>query len=339
MPFLNPPSVKSDQVPPEGPIDAKIAIIGEAPGGYEERAGRPFVGPSGNMLNTCMQSAGMIRRECYLTNVLKHRPGLNSNNFAPYYNTRKGEFTEKGKPYVHALHEELMQCGANVFVPLGNPAFTALTGKAQITKHRGYVFESTLLEGRKVIPSLHPAAIMRGKHIERYYLAKDLSRAVRESEYPEIRRPERQLIYDLDYIEACEWLDAFNAQKIVCFDIEVINFEVSCIGFTSSPNFAVTIPFYECWDEHEERELWRRIAKIMENPKVAKAGQNLMFDTAFLLQQNRIRTRGPILDTMIMHSLIYPDMLKGLEFLASIYCECPEYWKDLAEFKNIKEED
>ena len=93
------------------------------------------------MLDTCMQSAGMIRRECYITNILKHRPGKNSNNIAPYYNTKAYRFTEKGQPYVHQLREELEGVQANVFIPLGNPA---LTGKGQITRYRGYVIADVM---------------------------------------------------------------------------------------------------------------------------------------------------------------------------------------------------
>jgi DNA polymerase len=61
-------------VPGEGPPDAKILFIGEAPGFYEDQQGRPFVGAAGKLLEEMLAAIGMSRRDVYITNILKHRP-------------------------------------------------------------------------------------------------------------------------------------------------------------------------------------------------------------------------------------------------------------------------
>ena len=64
-------------VPGEGPPDAKIMFIGEAPGFNEDRQGRPFVGAAGQFLNELLARAGLQRRDVFITNVVKHRPPNN----------------------------------------------------------------------------------------------------------------------------------------------------------------------------------------------------------------------------------------------------------------------
>jgi DNA polymerase len=61
-------------VPGEGPADAKILFIGEAPGFYEDQQGRPFVGAAGHLLEENLRAIGLTRRDVYITNILKHRP-------------------------------------------------------------------------------------------------------------------------------------------------------------------------------------------------------------------------------------------------------------------------
>jgi hypothetical protein len=88
----------------------------------------------------------------------------------------------------------------------------------------------------------------------------------------------------------------------------------------------------------EEIAIWRKIQQVLGNEKSIKVVQNgLMFDIPFLYEHNGIITRGPIHDTMIAHSVMYPDLPKGLNFLGSIYCGSQEYWKGMVKFKNIKE--
>jgi uracil-DNA glycosylase len=64
-------------VPGEGPPDAKLMFIGEAPGYYEDQQARPFVGAAGKLLEEMLGTIGMTRRDVYITNILKCRPPNN----------------------------------------------------------------------------------------------------------------------------------------------------------------------------------------------------------------------------------------------------------------------
>ena len=80
-----------------GPLDAKIMVVGEAPGADEEIAGVPFVGTSGTELTKMLNEAGILRSECFLTNVCKYRPPENKieNFFLDKKRTKPNEYTSK----------------------------------------------------------------------------------------------------------------------------------------------------------------------------------------------------------------------------------------------------
>ena len=339
------------RVPGIGPKNAKIAIVGEAPGAYEDAQLKHFVGPAGGVLEQCLHSAGLIRSDVYLTNVVKVRP--TKNDIAPFFNGKT--FSAEGMEYFKELRAELNELKPNIIVACGKTAMAALTGQTAITKLRGYVLDTIdLTYTRKCIPCIHPAACLYGQkggdsgglatssakpYLYRYIITCDLKKAKHLSSDPALVRPERQLVYNFSNVtEVLEWLNFFSEQPLVAFDIEVTNYEVSCISFASSPDVAASIPIAHTWSEQDEMAIWRGIQTVLGNEKSIKVGQNLIFDNHFLLTRCGIEVRGPIQDTMIAHSIIYPELPKGLAFLGSIYCGVQEYWKDLIKFDNIKEE-
>lgn len=334
------PSPERRIIQPEGSKDAKICIIGEAGGKEEDRQLRPFVGASGTVLDYCFQASGVNRRDCYITNVVKVTP--RANDISPYFKENqqgKWSFTPAGQEWVDILHEEINGLGANVLVPLGKVALAAVCGVAGISKYRGYVLEGLpAIGGRKVIPAYHPAASLRGQYILRYYISADLKKAALESRFREIRRPDRRLIVPDTFGECLEWLEYLKCERAWACDIEVVNFEVSAIGFAPSPDLAVSIPMYhEVWTEGEEATLWRHINTLLTGP-ATKIFQNGIFDIHFLMVRNGIHVAPPVEDTMVAHSIQYPEMLKGLGFLVSLHCGAQKYYKDMVKFDNIKKE-
>jgi uracil-DNA glycosylase family 4 len=326
-------------IPGEGDKDAKICIIGEAGGAHEHAQLRPFVGPAGTVLDQCLHAAQLTRRDCYVTNVVKVKPS--GNDIAPYFkDTPKGyHFTPAGQEWVDILYEELKDVRSNVLVPLGKVALAACTGYHRISQYRGYVCKgSTGVGGRKVIPAYHPAASLRGQYLLRYYITADLQKAKVESAFPEIRRPQRNIIVPTTLEQCTEWLDYLDKQGAWGCDIEVVNFEVSAIGFAPTASTAISIPMYhEHWSLEEEAYLWMRINRLLTS-KALKIFQNGIFDVHFLANRCGIHVAQPIEDTMIAHSVQYPELLKGLGFLVSIHCGAQEYYKDMVKFNNIKEE-
>ena len=65
-------------VGPRGPLNAKIVVVGEGPGAYEEREGRPFIGPSGHLLEELLASVGINPAEVFYTNLARYRPPGNA---------------------------------------------------------------------------------------------------------------------------------------------------------------------------------------------------------------------------------------------------------------------
>lgn len=341
MSFL-PPQSALREIPGEGSKTAKICIVGEAGGAKENEQLRPFVGPAGTVLDACLHAAKLTRHDCYVTNVVKIQP--RGNDITPFFKinpqTHVGTWSAAGQEWLEKLYAELDSVKSNVVVALGSTALCALTGSTRISRYRGYVMQGLpRVHGRKIIPTYHPAASLRGQYILRYYISADFEKAAKESAILGIVRPERKLVVPTTLSEATEWLDTLAKAFALAIDIEVVNFEVSCICFAPTPELSVSVPMYhEHWTVEEEMVLWRKIANILTSTKIIKIFQNGIFDCHFLATRCGIKVAEPIEDTMIAHSVQYPEMLKGLEFLVSLYCGSQQYYKDMVKWNNIKKE-
>src|SRR5215469_4210041 len=250
----------------------KIAIVGEAWGEVEERTRNPFSGPVGHELTRMLGEAGIRRDECYLTNVfnLRPRPSNDIKNLcAPEKPSNTGRLPalSQGKyvrpeylPEVRRLYNELSRVRPNITIAVGNTATWALLLSTGISKLRGVVTTATAKEvsGFKVLPTYHPSAVCREWSL-RPVTVLDLKKARRESEYPEIRRPERT-VYIEPSLSDLEWFydtHLRNADEIT-FDIETAGDMVTCIGFAPNPGVAIVIPFHDprqpsgsFWATHE----------------------------------------------------------------------------------------
>jgi len=136
-----------------GNPDADIMFVGEAPGYYEDKEGRPFVGAAGKLLDRLLQEIGLQRSEIFIANVLKCRPPQNRDPLP--------EEVEACKPYL--LHQiALIKPG--VICTLGNFATQLLLEKkVGITKVRGRAFQG---KNYCVFPMLHPAAALHREALQ-----------------------------------------------------------------------------------------------------------------------------------------------------------------------------
>lgn len=329
MPLIESNSIKL--VKGFGPKDAKIVIVGEAPGAEEEKYGKPFVGSSGKLLESILQKVGLVRREVYITNVVKERPPKNDISVFFKSSSKLGFVpTDKAKQYIEHLKAELEELNPNIIVALGAVSAWVLTGKTGITKIRGSIYPSTLIEGKKVIPIIHPSAALR-QYIFTYMIEMDFERVVKESKFPEIRTIDRIYRLEPTFSEACDYLeDILNYHKRVAFDIEVVNKELGCFSFAKNKADAMVIPFYKdgksCFDPDQETQLLALTSRILEKPDLTIIGQNLVFDGTFMFHKYGIAINN-IDDTMIAHAILYPDLPKGLDFITSHYTSEP-YYKD-----------
>ncbi len=102
-----------------GPLNARIAIVGEAPGKREEELGRPFVGASGGLLSVMLSDAGLSKEQCRLMNIMEIRPP--KNDFGAFYEDKKR--TVPGPALVEGrkrLNAEIAKLSPNLIIALGD---------------------------------------------------------------------------------------------------------------------------------------------------------------------------------------------------------------------------
>lgn len=317
------------KIKPVGPLDAKIMFVGEAPGREEEIQGIPFVGGAGKILNQLLSQAMLPRNECYITNIMMDRP-IN-NDFGQFYEDKSrkvpSKFLLEG---IQRLKKEIERVNPNVVVAAGNEALRAITGLRSITKYRGSILSSTLVPHQKVVPIIHPAAIMRNWDWAPL-TAVDLERIKVEAESPTHDFTSR-LFHKIESIERLktEVKKALKAE-FLSFDIETCNNQISCIGFATSESYAFVVPIHmfetSNWSETDERIVWKLIKKLLESD-VKKIGQNVNFDMFFILSTVGIRVENLWFDTMCAFHCVYPELPKSLAVLCSIYTDQP-YYKDM----------
>ncbi len=137
---------RTHSVPGEGPLDAEIMFIGEAPGMNEDKQGRPFVGQAGKFLDELLAAAGVTRADVYICNILKCRPPANRDP-AP-------EEMAACKDY---LDEQLDLIDPRVVVTLGRYSMARFFPSHKISAVHGRWKE---VDGRFFVPMYHPAAAL-----------------------------------------------------------------------------------------------------------------------------------------------------------------------------------
>jgi uracil-DNA glycosylase family 4 len=129
-------------------ISPQAMIIGEAPGAKEDELGTPFVGESGNLLDSMLRYAGLVRSECWVTNVVKYRP---LNNRTP--NILE---IEVSIPY---LRRESLILGTRTIITLGAVPLSVIDPFRRVSKCHGEAFRGNRWT---IVPMYHPAAVVRG---------------------------------------------------------------------------------------------------------------------------------------------------------------------------------
>ena len=146
----------------EGLKRSRVMLVGEQPGDKEDRAGRPFVGPAGKELDLALETAGIVRDDAYVTNVVKHFK-FEERGGRRIHQTPKRFEVEACRPW---LDEELKVVQPEALVLLGATASKALFGSSfRLTKHRGELLDSDLAD--IVTATIHPSAILRGRPEDR----------------------------------------------------------------------------------------------------------------------------------------------------------------------------
>ena len=160
-----------------GPRSASVMFVGEQPGDQEDRAGEPFVGPAGRVLDEALEAAGIDRTRVYVTNAVKHF------KWSPKGKRRIHEKPNRAEVAAcqHWLELELRLVKPDLVVALGATAAQSLLGPSfRVTAERGTLHSAPLAP--RVVATVHPSSILRSpddREREMALFVKDL-RAVKK---------------------------------------------------------------------------------------------------------------------------------------------------------------
>lgn len=361
-------------VPPEAPRGKlKLIVVGEGPGGYEVRLGRPFVGPSGRLLDAALREAGGSRQNCHVTNSVL------------CFNEGDEGLLDAALPCcAPRLAREIAALPVSApILTLGKPAFKALTGKSGLISKkapkRGFLWETPevkaatvkaaekklekLLEnqrtptaitrarnslafastrfavaGRIVLPTVHPAFILRGADMWLPVLRIDIGRAVALSDgrlHVHQLEDTGAFVRTTKPSEAKRLLKGFSNEIVVDIESDApdpLRATITCIGVcdVNDPTKIVVM------DRKDEDTPWDlRFAAVIADflKKRRVVGHNLVpFDRPVLARYGLPFDK--FVDTLVAHRAYASHLPQSLAFVASIYCFCRP-WK--LKFKSAEE--
>lgn len=316
----------------EGPLDAKIMLLGEAPGSEEDKTGKPFVGPAGRTLDSLLSQAGISRYQCLVTNVAREQPPANKISF--YFEDKKCTLPKpRLREWIAKLKEEIELYQPNIIIALGSTALWALTGEKKISDFRGYLTPCTLVPGRKVLPTYHPQAVNYEYKLH-FPTVLDLRKALRHSSTPEFPEIKQTFLPNVDvkrfiaYMEECishpEW-------EYMSIDVETLQpgSHIEELGLSHDPNFGISVFLLKgrtnCLCENDELLLWRTFTRLISCKKIVM--QNGSYDIGVLWHNQHILVENLWMDTLLAAHICWPELPRDLGFLGSICLEVPP-WKN-----------
>lgn len=337
-----------------GSPEAKIMLVGEAWGENEECTGEPFSGTSGQELNRILHEAGIMRSECYTTNVVNLRPPFN--DLTKWIPEKKSDISsihvdllgKKVHPYVKVgydiLLREISMVKPKVIVALGNTPLWALGGVKGVLKWRGSILPYG--DSQFLIPTLHPAYVLR-QWEGRVLMVNDLKRARRQLTNP-VTPPKWNFILSpslpqvFDVIEGLYLRMQGGEVLWIDLDIETVGGHIRCLGLSWSRCDAVCIPFatnglhVHYWKTPEEEGMVvYSLYKLLTHKNVRVRWQNGLYDAQYIYRHWHFIPRNGQ-DTMLSHHAMWAGMPKSLSFQASLYCEHYIYWKEMYRTATLK---
>lgn len=314
-------------VPGYGRANPRIMAIGEAPGYEEDLQGRPFVGPTGNILHTWMRQAGVLEEEVYFDNVIQHRPPDNQIELADL------------AAAVPGLFRRILDVNPRLILLLGNtPLHVFIEGN--ISMWRGAYFPATI--GGKTFPcvaAFHPSFIYRqrvrrGSDKERIVdmwgtTVADVRKAWRCSaesgyhvspQYYSLEPSEEEVEHTLLHTINCE-------TDLVAADIEnEPSGFIDIIGYSYGDGKVIVVP---STDKNVATQIrfWRKQPRLV--------WQNSPYDVVKIRRDWNVFVPDPEWDTLLMHYLLYNYLPHSLAFLGSVYCTIP-FWKDQIDINRRK---
>lgn len=314
-----------------------MLIVGEFLSPTDVERGGPFLDNTGKMFRAWLSQSGINPRDCQFTNVVNVQASSYKALVGPKELAAKGtRFVKRGEylraefiPHLESLYSLINSTKPNLVLAVGDLALWALTDESSIKNNRGRVTPGRAqISGVKVLPTYSARQVIVEWPNKPILLA-DLDKARREDMFPEIRRPQRfiHLHPTLDDLES--FFEEFIVPATeLSVDIETKGTMITCVGFAPSPSRALVVPFFT--ESHKDGNYWRTareeyiawqwVKRVLRHG--AKTfGQNFQFDAQHLWRSMGIKCPFFSDDTMLMHHSLYPELNKGLGFLASVYTD------------------
>jgi uracil-DNA glycosylase family 4 len=316
-----------------GPENAPIMFVGDAPEEQESLLGLPFIQHSntGREFTKLVSAAGLSREQCLVTNVAREQPP--GNNMRILYEDNAMRIQKPIlKQWIQILKEEIEKYKPNIVVALGRHAVYNLTGEASIEECRGYILESSIVPGQKVIGTYHPRQL-NFEYKKHFTVIMDIRKAIKNSDTREIPRDDRILHSNPslgEFLRYCDWLVKEHKGPVGC-DIETASpgSHIDIIGFAHTPKEGYTFTIVKnrqpVLNEEQEFRFWEAVAKVCTEKELVM--QNGTYDATVLMHNNGIPCKLFKYDTLIAAHCIWPETPRSLAYLASICINVP-MWKE-----------
>ena len=335
-------------VPGQGNPNAKLMIIGEAPGFKENKEEKPFVGPSGIFLfDEVFKELNVDRSEVWTTNVYKFQPPNNQLRFISQV-CNVDEQVEK-------LWKEIDFINPNCILALGGHALKILTGKDSIQKWRGSIL--TTSNGKyKIVSTIHPANIVRSQggkaaigdykyypYIWKFIFKQDVAKAVHEAKNKESNAPPRFVKVIRDSVELSRILQAKKHLRRMSSDIESINCVPVCMSLAWDKHEAYVVPLFNKLHslyignipKSDQSFIWQQLDVALKQYDII--GQNYKYDQEKMEVLGFTYRPGPLpiySDTMLKTHTIIPELPeKSMAMIQSLWTDMPYHKDEGKEFR------
>ncbi len=343
---------KKHRVPFVGPLDARFAVVGEGPADSEIEKHEPFVGPSGGLLNLLLKHIGIDRRQIRIGNVLCC-----------------GKITDADRDNYTAFSDALYRCrmrreeegdlgNAQTVLALGSVAAWGMAARS-ITlggRHprRGAYFQDS--RKRYVIPSWHPAAILRGGGIgedgrpnaqpagagglsdaEAETLGFDLEKAWNLSQgrvapfKPSLTSTgdPREFVRLVEHIRATTKVFSLDVEAT---DVNPLTCKLTVVGLSYSRNDGV-VEAVSLWWPNDDGSAHTALKDLIADPEMTLCAHNSQYDTTVL---NRLigPLRCKIEDTLLVNHAVFPDCKQDLGSVAHTHLVVPAWKADQYEYES-----
>lgn len=327
-------------VPPSGSPEARIVILGEAPGINEEQQKKPFVGANGQLLfNNLLYPIGVRRENCFILNVIPIKLPNNDLRALKGMNINIESCIKDARDMIDAHPRDII-------LAVGDLALRACTGLRGIMKWHGSYLKAW--NGVTCIPTIHPAACLREFNLVTL-CRMDMKKMKFWMENPDYDSNPRTLYTVHQTVRKSirtrqaksqsldpDWyiakLQEARRGKILSFDIETSVQTITVFGFAASTSEAISIPFTSVFAPYDEARIIESIRKLLACP-IPKVTQNGIYDSTYLAEKWGIEIRGMLWDTMLMHHCLYSELRHSLAALTAQYTFEP-FYKEMAKDVN-----